>query len=149
MPKNKKSTVATRTLLFTKILAAIAQYLAAAIVMGGKSITPQAIAAVFQAYLQAQADLDSARTAVTAKKQARDAARAAAVAMIPPLRKYLAGTFGEASTTYTDFGFATPKKAAKTVQVKAVAAAKATTTRKAHKAAATAPVPAAPPPVKA
>jgi len=109
--------------------------------MGGKSIAPQAITAVFQAFLQAQADLDEARTAVTAKQQVRDAALAAATAMIPSLRKYLAGTYGDSSTTYTDFGFTTPKEPVKTVQVKANAATKATATRKAHKAAETATAP--------
>jgi hypothetical protein len=132
---------ASRILQFTKIVAAIAQYLTAAIVMGGKNVTPAALTAVFQAFLKAQADLETARTVVTAKQQARDAALAEAVAALPPLRKYLAGTFGEASTTYTDFGFTAPKAPVKTVQVKAAAATKATTTRKAHKAALTAPVP--------
>ncbi len=138
----KTATTATRTLLFTKIIAAVAKYLTVAVVMGGKSLTPQAIAAVFQAYLQAQADLDEARTAVTAKQQARDTALAAAVAMIPPLKKYLAGTYGEESTTFTDFGFEAPKTPVKSAKVKAAAAEKATTTRKAHDAAVKAPVPA-------
>ena len=61
--------------------------------------------------------------------------------MIPSLRKYLAGTYGDSSTTYTDFGFTTPKEPVKTVQVKANAATKATATRKAHKAAETATAP--------
>ena len=137
----KKATTASRILQFTKIVAAIAQYLTAAIVMGGKNVTPQALTAVFEAYLKAQADLDDARTAITAKQQARDAALAAAVAALPPLRKYLAGTYGEESTTYASFGFTAPKTPVKTVQVKAAAATKATTTRKAHKAALDAPVP--------
>ena len=129
-------------MLFTKIIAAIAKYLTVAVVMGGKSILPAAISAVFQAYLQSQADLDDARTAITAKQQARDTALAAAVAMLPELRKYLAGTYGEASTTYADFGFTAPKVPVKSAQVKAVAAEKATATRKAHTAAAKAPAPA-------
>ena len=117
--------------------------------MGGKNVTPAALTAIFQGFMKAQADLEAARTVVTAKQQARDAALAEAVAALPPLRKYLAGTYGEESTTYTDFGFTAPKTPVKTVQVKAAAATKATTTRKAHQAALTAPVPPAVPAPKA
>jgi hypothetical protein len=113
----------------------VTQYITAAIVLGGKSLTPQAIAAAYQAYLQAQKDLDDARAVVAAKKAARDAALAGATAMTSPLRKYLAATYGEESPTYTAFGLPVTKKAAKTVQVKAAAATKASATRKSHKAA--------------
>jgi hypothetical protein len=145
----KKATVASRTLLFTKIVAAIAQYLTAAILLEGKSLTPQALSAMFQAYLQAEHDLEAARLVVDAKKKARDDAYAPLVGLLPALRKSLAATYGEGSTTFASFGFAAAKKAVKSAQVVAAAAAKAKATRAAHKAAKAAPVPVAAPPVKA
>jgi hypothetical protein len=111
------------------------QYVTTAITLGGKSLTPQAIAAAYQAYLQAQKDLDDARTVVAAKKAARDAALAGAEAMTPPLRKYLAATYGEESPTYKAFGLPVPKKPVKSVHVRADAATKASVTRKRHEAA--------------
>ncbi|HEY8088149.1 MAG TPA: hypothetical protein VIF09_09895 [Polyangiaceae bacterium] len=147
---NKKANTATRTLLFTQIAAAIVQYVTAAVVLGGKSLTPQALAAVFQAYLQAEKDLLDARTTVTARQQARDAALGAALALMPDLRKYLSATYGEQSTTYAAFGLPVTQKPVKSAQTKAESAAKATATRKSHKAALTAPAaPPAPPPAPA
>jgi hypothetical protein len=138
-----KATVATRTLLFTKIIAAIAQYITAAILLGGKSLTPQALSALFQTYLQTEADLQSARAVVTAKQQARDAALAAVNDVLPPFHKYLAATYGEESTTFTSFGLPATKKPAKTAEVKAAAVQKSKATRASHKAA---PVTTTPPP---
>jgi hypothetical protein len=85
-----KATLASRTLLFTKIIAAIAQYITAAIVLGGKSLTPQALSAMFQSYLQAESDLEAARLVVAERQQARDAAYAPLVGTLPALEKYLA-----------------------------------------------------------
>ncbi|HEY3817187.1 MAG TPA: hypothetical protein VGL81_08455 [Polyangiaceae bacterium] len=146
MPTSTKPTVASRTLLFTKILAAIAQYVTAAILLGGKSLTPQALSALFQTYLQTEADLEAARTTVTAKKQARDAALAAVDGVLPQFRQYLAATYGEESTTFASFGLPATKATAKTAEVKAAAAAKGKATRASHKAAlvATTPAPATP-----
>jgi hypothetical protein len=148
MTTSNKPTVATRTLLFAKIIAAIAQYITAAIILGGKSFTPQALSALFQAYLQAEHDLEGARTVVTAKQQTRDAALAAVNEVLPGLHKYLVATYGEESTTFASFGLPVAKTVAKTAEVKAAAAAKAKATRAAHKAAAAtaapAPVPTAP-----
>jgi hypothetical protein len=127
--------VASRTLLFTKIIAAIAQYLTAAILLAGKSLTPQALSAIFQAYLQAEKNLDAARQQVTAMMQARDAALAAADAAVPDLRKQMASAFGEQSTTYAAFGFPVTQKAELTADQKAARAAKAKATRAAHEAA--------------
>jgi hypothetical protein len=136
--------VASRTLLFTKIAAAIVQYLTAAVVLGGKSLTPQALSALYAAALQSQKDLEDARTVVAAKKQARDAAVAAVLAVQPDLQKYLAATYGEASTTYAAFGLPVAKQAVRTAETVAGAVTKARTTRAKHKAAleGTAPVPA-------
>ncbi|HEY6463524.1 MAG TPA: hypothetical protein VIY73_25325 [Polyangiaceae bacterium] len=142
-----KTTIVTRTLLFTKIVAAIAQYLTAAVVLHGKSLTPQALSALFTAVLQAQKDLEDARANVTAKQQARDAALADVTAILPDFRKYLAVLFGEDSTAYAAFGLPTPKAAVRTAQNKADAVAKAKATRKAHEEPVTpAPAPAVPPP---
>jgi len=140
-----KNTVATHTLQFTKIIAAIAQFITAAVVLGGKSVTPQALSALFQAYLTAQQDLDDARTVVTTKKKARDAALAAATAAIPGLRSYLAATYGEESATYAAFGLPVDKAATRTAAEKAASAAKAKATRAAHKAALAKPAPEAAP----
>jgi len=72
---------------------------------------------------------------------ARDTALAAARAVVPSLRSYVALTYGEESTTFTKFGFTRHKAPQKSALVKATAVAKATTTRKAHQAALHAPVP--------
>jgi hypothetical protein len=145
MAATKKATVATRIALYTKIIAAIAQYLTAAIVLAGESVTPQALSALFQAYLTAQKDLDDARSVVSAKLKGRNAALAAVTAVIPGLRSYLAATYGEESTTYAAFGLPVDKTAEKTAAQKAASAAKAKATRAAHKAALAATVPAAAP----
>jgi hypothetical protein len=147
--KHPKATLATRIASFTKLIAAITQYITAAIVLGGKSITPQALAAVYQAYLKAQADLDAARGVVTEKQQIRDAALRQALATTPGLRKYLAATYGEDSPTYGAFGLPVTKKAVRPVKTKAAAADKATTTRARHKAALEAVSAAAPTPAPA
>jgi len=149
MTTSNKPTVATRTLLFAKIIAAIAQYITAAIILAGRSITPQALSAIFQAYLLAEHDLEDARTVVTAKKQARDAALAAVNETLPGLHKYLVATYGEESTTFASFGLPVTQKTVKTAETKAAAAAKAKATRAAHKAAATIPATAPATPVKA
>ena len=146
---NSKATLASRTLLFTRIVAAIAQYLTAAVVLGGKSLTPQALSAMFTAYLQAEKDLDAARIDVAAKQQARDAAYAPLVLLLPDLRKLLAATYGEESTVYASFGFPVTKKAVKTADVVATAVTKARATRASHKAALEAPAPTPPPVTKA
>ena len=134
---SKKPTVATRTLLFTKIIAAIPQYLTAAVVLGGQEPDAAGSSALVPGVPPGREDLEAARTTVTAKKQARDAALAAVQAVQPDLQKYLAATYGEQSTTYAAFGLPVTKKPVKTAEEKAEAAAKAKATRKAHKAAAT------------
>jgi hypothetical protein len=147
LPSKIKTSIASRTLLFTKILAAIAQYLTAAVVLHGESLTPQALSALFTAVLQAQKDLEDARANVTAKKQARDAALAEVTAILPDFRKYLAVLFGEDSVTYAAFGLPVTQEPVRTAQNKADAVAKAKATRKAHEEPVTpAPAPAAPTP---
>jgi hypothetical protein len=148
MSTNNKATVASRTLLFTKIIAAITQYITAAIVLGGKSLTPQALTAMFQSYLQAEQDLDAARLVVAAKQQARDAAYAPLVGTLPALEKYLAATYGEESTTFASFGLSATKTGTRSAESVAAAVAKGKATRAAHKAAKAAPVPVAAPVVK-
>ena len=140
--------MASRTLLFTKIVAAITQYLTAAIVLGGKSLTPQALAAMFNTYLQAEKDLDAARLVVAEKQQARDAAYAVVAGTVPALEKYLAATYGEGSTVFASFGMQASKTGTRTAQEIAAAVAKGKATRAAHKAAKAAPVPVAAPVTK-
>jgi hypothetical protein len=145
MSNHTKATVASRTLLFTKIVAAIAQYLTSAIVLGGKSLTPQALAAMFTTYLQAEKDLDAARLVVADKQQARDAAYAPIAGTMPALEKYLAATYGEESTTFASFGLTPAKTGTRTAEEIAAAVVKGKATRAAHKAAKAAPVPTAAP----
>ncbi|HEY8040578.1 MAG TPA: hypothetical protein VIF15_12320 [Polyangiaceae bacterium] len=135
MPTKTKTNRAKQSLQFTKILAGIVQHVTAAIILGGKSVTPQALSAVFQAVFQAESDLDAARTVVAAKVQAKKAAQAAAVALVSVLHHWAVATFGAESTVLADFGFPQAKPAARTAEVKAAAAAKARATRAAHKAA--------------
>ena len=140
-----KNTIATRTLQFTKIVAAIPQFITAAVVLAGKSVTPQALSALFQAYLTAEQDLEAARSVVTTKMQARDAALAAATAVLPGLRSYLSATYGEESATYAAFALPVHQPTVKTAAEKAESAAKAKATRAAHKAALAKPAPEAAP----
>ncbi|HEX8793693.1 MAG TPA: hypothetical protein VF765_22275 [Polyangiaceae bacterium] len=137
--KNPKRDQANQTLTFTKIIAAIAKYITAAVMIGGKSVTPQALSVLFTAAMQAQQDLDAASNVVTTKKQARNAARKAAVAMVVPLHRYLVGTYGADSPILEEFGYpvTTPKQP--TTQVKAEAVTKRRNTRAAKKPQATPP----------
>jgi hypothetical protein len=135
MSTKPKDNTATRALSFTKILAGITQHVTAAILLGGASTTQAALAAIFQAAIQAQTDLDAARAVVTAKVQAHKAALAAARTTETLLHKWAEATFGPESPVLQDFGFAIARPAEKSTAVKASATAKAAATRKAKKAA--------------
>ena len=131
-PKNNK---ATRTLTFTQILAGITKHVTTAILLGGASTSEVALAAIFQAAIQAQADLDAARVVVAEKVKAQQAALATARNTEVLLHKWAQATFGLGSTALQDFGFAVARPADTPVAVKATGSAKATATRKAKKAA--------------
>lgn len=131
--KNPKRDQANQTLQFTKIIAAIAKYITAAVMVGGKSVTPQALAALFTAAMQAQQDLDAASNVVKAKKQARNSARSAAVAMVVPLHRYVVGIYGAESPILEEFGFAVTTPKQPTTEVKAEAVTKRRSTRAAKK----------------
>jgi hypothetical protein len=135
MATRQKTNKATRTLSFTKIMAGIAQHVTAAIILSGQSMTQAALNAIFQAALAAQNDLDAARATVKAKLATHKATLAVATATAAALHKWAEATFGVDSPTLEDFGFTPAQPADKTVAVKAEAAAKATKTRKAKKAA--------------
>jgi len=131
--KNPKRDTANQTLQFTKIIAAITKYITAAVMVGGQSVTPQVLTALFTAAMQTQQDLDAANNVVKTKKQARNSARKAALAMVVQLHRYLVGTYGADSPILEEFGFtaATPKQP--TTEVKAEAVKKRTATRDAKK----------------
>jgi hypothetical protein len=131
-PKHNK---ATRTLTFTQILAGITKHVTTAILLGGASTSESALAAIFQAAIQAQSDLDAARTVVTTKVKAQRAALATARTTQVLLRKWAEATFGPTSTVLEDFGFVPAAAAEVTAAVKAASAAKAKATRAAKKAA--------------
>jgi hypothetical protein len=131
-PKNNK---ATRTLTFTQIMAGITKHVTTAILLGGASTSEAALAAIFQAAIQAQADLDAARVVVATKVKAQQAALATARATEVLLHKWAEATYGLESPVLQDFGFAPAAVTDKPVAVKASGAAKATATRKAKKAA--------------
>jgi hypothetical protein len=135
MSMNKKPTIGSRTLQLTKIVAAIGQYVTAAIVLGGKSTTPKALTAVFQAVLDAEQDLVAARLVVADKLQARAAALAQASAILPGLIHAIAATYGEGSTPYVAFGFPTRKTPQRSAAGVAAAVTKGSATRAAHAAA--------------
>ena len=131
--KKTKRNVADQTLQFTKIIAAIAKYITAAVMVGGQSVTPQVLTALFTAAMQTQQDLDAANNVVKTKKQARNSARKAAVAMVVQLHRYLVGTYGADSPILEEFGFAVATPKQPTTQVKADAVTKRRTTRAAKK----------------
>lgn len=146
MTSKVKNNKATRALSFTKIMAGIAQHVTAAIVLGGQSMTAVVLNAIFQAAINAQADLDAAQAVVKAKRQTQKAALKTATATAVLLHKWAEAQFGVESPTLEDFGFTPAQPADKTVAVKAEAAAKASKTRKAKKAAVSAATePSAPP----
>jgi hypothetical protein len=131
-PKNNK---ATRALSFTKIMAGITQHVTAAVVLGGQSMTAPALTAIFQAAMNAQSELDAAQAVVKAKRQTQKATLKTANATAALLHRWAEAQFGVDSPTLEDFGFTPAQPADKTAAVKAEAAAKATKTRKAKKAA--------------
>ena len=131
-PKDNK---ATRTLTFTQILAGITKHVTTAIFLGGASTTQAALAAIFQAAIQAQADLDAAHAALSARVQAHKAALAAAATAEELLHKWAEGAFGPTSIVLSDFGFVPAVAVDKTAAVKAASAAKGKATRAAKKAA--------------
>jgi hypothetical protein len=153
MSTKLRTNKATRALAFTKIMAGIVQHVTTAILLGGTSMTQAALTAIYQAAIQAQSDLDAARSLVNAKVQAHKAALAVADTTTTLLHAWAVSAYGPKSTVLEDFGFEPAAPADKPVAVKAASAAKATATRKAKKAAlaavgaptaATAPAPAAP-----
>jgi hypothetical protein len=131
--KNPKRDKANQALTFTNIIAAVTKYITAAVMVGGQSVTPQALTAIFTAAMQTQQDLDAANNVAKTKKQARNSARKAALAMVVQLNRYLVGAYGADSPILEEFGFtaATPKQP--TTEVKAEAVKKRTATRDAKK----------------
>ena len=89
--------------------------------VGGKSMTPQQIVAIFQRHLDAMAALTKQRAQTTAAVQTERADRATAQAAVPYIRNYVAAAFGESSAQYASLGFAPRKPAQKTVESKAQA----------------------------
>jgi hypothetical protein len=85
-----------------------------------------------------QSRIDSANAASTTKAGwhsavVKDVAlNAKLTPVIRALRQYVISVFGDTSPVLADFGFAPPKKATRTPEQKAAAAAKATATRKAR-----------------
>jgi hypothetical protein len=100
--------------------------------VGGKSMTPQQIVAIFQRHLDAMAALTKQRAQTTAAVQTERAERATAQAAVPYIRNYVAAAFGESSAQYASLGFAPRKPAQKTVESKAQAHVKMLATRKAR-----------------
>jgi hypothetical protein len=100
--------------------------------VGGKSMTPQQIVAIFQRHLDAMAALTKQRAQTTAAVQTERAERATAQAAVPYIRNYVAAAFGENSQQYASLGFAPRKPAQQTVESKAQAHLKMLATRKAR-----------------
>ncbi len=119
--------------MFTKIIAAIAKYITAAVMIGGKSVTPQVLTTLFTAAMQAQQELDAASNVVKTKKQARNGARKAALAIVVQLHRFLVGTYGADSPILEEFGFAVATPKQPTTEVKAEAVTKRRNTRAAKK----------------
>ncbi|HTQ42196.1 MAG TPA: hypothetical protein VMI75_05505 [Polyangiaceae bacterium] len=131
--KNPKRDQANQTLQFTKIIAAVTKYITAAVMVGGQNVTPQVLTALFTAAMQTQQDLDTASNVVKTKKQARNSARKAALAMVVQLHRYVVGTYGAESPILEEFGFAAATPKQPTTEVKAEAVKKRTATRDAKK----------------
>jgi hypothetical protein len=100
--------------------------------VGGKSMTPQQVVAIFQQHLDAMAALTKQRAQTTAAVQTERAARTSAKAAVPYIRNYVAAAFGENSQQYASLGFALRKPAQKSVESKAQAHVKMLATRKAR-----------------
>jgi hypothetical protein len=130
-----KTNRATETLKLTQIIVGITKYITAALVIAGKSMTQQALLAVFQDALQADKDLDAARAVVSAKLQARRAAYATARSLDRAIKKQVEVTYGPDSPVLKDFGFAEAKPPRTSSEVKAESARKGRATRAAKKAA--------------
>ncbi len=135
MPSKQPKNRASKQFVFTRVLAGIAAHLTAAVLLGGKSLTPAALAQVFQTALQALTDLDAARAQVALKLQAKDAAVSAADQVLLLLKKYLEATYGADSPVLQDFGLTSPRTPVVPTAVKAESASKAKATRSRKKAA--------------
>jgi hypothetical protein len=127
------SSTATLTKAETTLVAELPAVLGkTSIPVGGKSMTPQQIVAIFQRHLDAMAALTKQRAQTTAAVQTEHADRATAQAAVPYIRNYVAAAFGESSAQYASLGFAPRKPAQQTVESKAQAHLKMLATRKAR-----------------
>lgn len=130
-----KNNRATKSFVYNRVLTAIAAHLTASVVLGGKSLTPAAMGAVFQATLQARADLDAARAQIALKLQAKLGAITDADQLLRLLKKYLEATYGADSPLFQDFALTPPKTPVVPTAVRAESADKAKATRARKKAA--------------
>jgi hypothetical protein len=124
-----KNNRASQIAFFTKMVSGVNLHVLSAILLGGQTLSASQIVAVFNAFLQATTDLETAKTAYQQKLVAEQAAEKAAQAMAALLKAYAQGAYGKTSPVLTDFGFAIAKPGVKTVKVKAAAAEKSAATR--------------------
>jgi hypothetical protein len=131
--KNNKPTAKAKD---AKVQAGIDKNLASmkAIVLNGQSYTPDQLKAVYQADSSAIDATESARKTWQQKVLDERASRLATAKVTRALRNFVLGYYGQdAVAILGDFGLTAPKpKATKTVATKALAAAKATATKKAR-----------------
>jgi hypothetical protein len=124
-----KNNRAAQIAFFTKMISGVNLNVTTSILLGGQMLSASQIVAVFSAFLQANIDLATAKTAYQQKLVAQQAAQTSAKAMGALLKAYAQGAYGKASPILTDFGFPIEKPGVKTVKVKALAAEKSAATR--------------------
>lgn len=127
-----KTNKAARQNADRKIVAAIQKHISGAVTLEGVSYTPSQLAKVFQDGIDTADATDAAKKQYAAAVAAEQEDRATLTGVETALRSYLAATYGQASTTFADFGFTPKKVRAVNASTKAAAVEKRNATRKAR-----------------
>jgi collagenase-like PrtC family protease len=129
MSSQPRTTRASQVAFFTKVIGGVNLHVLSAILLGGQTVSSTQIVAVFQAFLQATTDLETAKVAYQQKLAAQQAALTSANTMAALLKAYAQGAYGKQNPIMADFGFSVAKATVKSVKVKAAAAVKSAATR--------------------
>jgi hypothetical protein len=132
MGTSTKQSRAEEVSLFGKIITGVNTNVTGSILLGGQLTPPADIVAVFTGAIQAQSDLEAAKTVYQQKLAAQQAAFVKAHVMEENLHAYASGAYGKTNPILSQFGFTPAKPPVKSVKVKASAAEKSAATRKAR-----------------
>jgi len=115
-----------------KIVGAITKHLTTSVTLSGVTYTPAVLAQMFQGGIDVADATDVASNAWHAAVAKEKGQTEELSGLQTLLRSYVVATFGEASTTFTDFGFTPRKVTTPTAETKAEAVQKRLATRDAR-----------------